>query len=122
MGYVKKKFEGKYQDWYNKISANKGLVPEKVEYSPVGNSVSSLDWQGENKTAICNTVSIIDEACNTLANSLSSNVDKVNICTGTLYSNLESLKNKIDEYNGYIDEYNTAVAELKKQENSSEES
>ena len=122
MGYVKKKFDKKYQEWYDKISANKGMVPEKVEYSPVGNSVSSLDWQGENKTAICNTVSIIDEACNFLANGLSSNIDKVKICTGTLYSNLESLKNKIEEYNSYIDEYNTALAELKKQENKGEES
>ena len=122
MGYIKKNFEGKYLEWYTIISANKEKVPEKVEYSPVESSVSSLDWQGENKTAICNTVSNIDSICNVLADSLSSNIDKIKICTGTLFNDLETLKNKISEYNGYIDEYNAALEELKKQENSSEES
>ncbi len=113
MGYAKKKFEGNYLNWYNIISANRN-VPEIIEYSPVNGQISALDWKGENKEAVCSAVKALDATCQSILDNISSNIEKIKTCTGPLFSELEGLKNKIEEYNGYVDDYDYAIMELNK--------
>lgn len=120
MGYVKKNFEGNYLNWYETISAN-NKIPEIVEYSPVSGNITSLDWQGENKEAVCNIVKSIDETCQSFNKAITSNIEKIKTCTGPLFNKLESLKNKIEEYNSYVDEYNYALSELNKHKEAEDE-
>ena len=117
MGYTKKKFDGKYLSWYNTIVANKGNNPQISEYSPTQNTVSSLDWQGEGKQAICNSVKTIDESCQSIHQGISNNIDKVKICNGPLFNELTNLKSKCDEYNSYVDQYDAAIKELERRKN-----
>ena len=117
MGYAKKKMEGIYLDWYNIIGSHIGDNPKLDEYSPISGDISSLDWQGENKESVCNTIKEIDSTCQTIYGDISENIEKVNYCTGPIYGNLSSLKLKYDEYNGYIDDYEAALAELERLKN-----
>lgn len=114
MGFQKRKFEGKYSEWYNTISANSGANPKLDSYSSIGNLVSSMDWQGEGKESICGVVESIDASCEDIYNSIQENIFKVEICTGPLLSSLLQLKNKIEEYNALIDEYYAALAEIER--------
>ena len=114
MGYTKKKFEGKYLNWYNTIAANKGIEPEIIEYSPVFSEINSLDWEGESKDSIYGIVKDIDKSCQDLYNNIKKNIDKVKKCTGPLYNSLQQLKDKCDEYNLLVDEYDRALEELRK--------
>lgn len=114
MGFQKRKFEGKYSEWYNTISANSGASPKLDSYSSIGNLVSSMDWQGEGKESICGVVESIDTSCEDIYNGIQANIFKVEICTGPLLSSLLQLKNKIEEYNALIDEYYAALAEIER--------
>lgn len=117
MGYAKKKFDGNWENMYNIIVNNKGNNPQVHNYTPVAGSIKELDWEGQGKDAICQSVSDLDNACKQLKNELTINVNKVKKCNGPLFSELDSLKSAIDEYNGYVDEYNSIVAQIRMQQN-----
>ena len=76
MGFQKRKFEGKYSEWYNTISANSGASPKIDSYSSIGNLVSSMDWQGEGKESICGVVDSIDTSCEDIYNGIQANIFK----------------------------------------------
>ena len=115
MGYTKKKLEGIYLKWYDTISSYAGVNPVINNYSsPISSKVSSLDWQGEGKESVTGLVNSIDSSCQDLYTAISNTIEKVNLCTGPIYSNLCALKTAYDEYNGLVDAYNAAVAELNK--------
>ena len=107
MGYSKKKFEGKYANWYNIIkSSGNTSVQEAPEYSKVANEINELQWEGKSKDSICQTVTSIDDTCSgAYRNYVATIIAKTKVVYGVFFNDLDLLKTTIDLYNNCVDDY-----------------
>ena len=112
MAYSKMTFDGEYLNWYTIIGSNLTLPPTLSNYVPILNNVKTLELEGKYKNAICNSIKSLDSSCNGIFREVNFNVQRVIKCVSSIYPKLDNLKNAIDEYNGYVDEYYRIKAEI----------
>lgn len=112
MAYSKMTFDGEYLNWYTIIVSNLTLPPTLSNYVPILNNVKTLELEGKYKNAICNSIKVLDGSCNGVYKEVNFNVQRVIKCVSSIYPKLDNLKNAIDEYNGYVDEYYRIKAEI----------
>lgn len=118
MAYKKMTFDGEYSKWYNIIGSDNDNPSTLLNYTPILNNIQSLEIEGKYKKSVCNNIKSLDNSCNNIYKEINFNIQRVDKCVNSIYPNLESLKNKIDEYNSYIDEYYRIKAEIEKQKKS----
>ena len=113
MGYVKKSFDGEYLKMHDTISSHGNVsVLELGSYTHVLSSIKALQWEGNSKESICTKIDQIDSKCDNFYTEVSCMIKKTKITYGVLFQELKLLKQKIEEYNNSVDDYNRIYSQL----------
>ncbi len=103
-----KSFESEYPEfysYYNKIKSNSTTLGKIKEYKPVLGVLETIEWEGESKKAIYESIKLVESICTDVYTNMDFIANKMKICTGVLYSELTTLKRKIDSYNDALRNY-----------------
>ena len=115
-----KSFESEYPEYYsyyNKIKSNSTTLGKMKEYKPVLGVLETIEWEGESKKAIYDSIKLVESICNDVYTNMEFLANKMKICTGVLYSELTTLKRKIDSYNDAVKNYNKYLDLYNKEKN-----
>ncbi len=112
MGYAKKKFDGIYLTYYNKIkSSNRTGIKDVKSFKPVTIS-NSVIWEGNAKESANNSFKSINQGCNKIYANVNVIVKKAKIICNVLWPELESLKSSIEAYNDLCDLWESTNSDL----------